>query len=97
MTELNEHSDSLVPRIKQNDAGRARALVDLARDAEQRGDVLRSLRFYDDALAVLADETDLPLLADALRWKGTLHREQGETELAYRYYIQSLVNAETCG
>ena len=97
MTELNEHSDSLVPRIRQTDAGRARTLVDLARDAEQRGDVVRSLRFYDDALALLADETDLPLLADALRWKGTVHREQGETELAYRYYKESLVHAEACG
>jgi tetratricopeptide (TPR) repeat protein len=97
VTELNEHSDSLIPRIKQADAGRARTLVDLARDAEQRGDVVRSLRFYDDALALLADETDLPLLADALRWKGTVHREQGETELAYQYYRQSLLHAETCG
>jgi tetratricopeptide (TPR) repeat protein len=96
VTELNEHSDSLVPRIRQADAVRAGTLVNLARDAEQRGDVVRSLRYYDDALALLADETDLPLLADALRWKGTLHREQGETELAYRYYKQSLVHAETC-
>ena len=97
MTELNEHSDSLAPRIRQTDAGGARPLVNLAREAEQRGDVVRSLRFYDEALALLADETDLPLLADALRWKGTIHREQGETELAYRYYKQSLVYAETCG
>jgi tetratricopeptide (TPR) repeat protein len=96
VTELNEHSDSHAPRIRQADAGGARALVNLAREAEQRGDVVRSLRFYDEALALLADETDLPLLADALRWKGTIHREQGETELAYRYYKQSLVYAETC-
>ena len=97
MTELNEHSDSLVPRSRQIDPARARSLVNLAREAEQRGDVLRSLRFYDDALALLADERDLPLLADTLRWKGTIHREQGETELAYRYYKQSLIHAETCG
>jgi tetratricopeptide (TPR) repeat protein len=37
------------------------------------------------------------MLADALRWKGTLHREQGETEVAYSCYKQSLVHAETCG
>ena len=97
MTELNEHSDSLVPRSRQTDPDRARSLVNLAREAEQRGDVVRSLRFYDDALALLADERDLPLLADALRWKGTIHREQGETELAYRYYKQSLLHADTCG
>lgn len=74
-----------------------RALINLARDAEQRGDATRSLQLYDDALTMLGDEKDLPLLADALRWKGTLHREQGETEVAYRCYKQSLVHAETCG
>jgi tetratricopeptide (TPR) repeat protein len=55
------------------------------------------MQLYDDALAILADEADLLLLADALRWKGTLYREQGETELAYRCYKQSLVHAEACG
>jgi tetratricopeptide (TPR) repeat protein len=74
-----------------------RALVNLAREAEQRGDTTRSLQLYDDALTLLGDEKDLPLLADALRWKGTLHREQGETEVAYRCYKQSLVHAEICG
>ena len=74
-----------------------RALVNLAREAEQRGDPTRSLQLYDDALTLLGDERDLPLLADALRWKGTLHREQGETEIAYRCYEQSLMHAETCG
>jgi len=83
--------------MTQTDPGRARSLVNLAREAEQRGDAVRSVRLYDDALALLAEETDLPLLADALRWKGTLHREQGETELAYRCYKQSLVHADTCG
>ena len=53
----------------------ARSLVNLAREAEQRGDAVRSARLYDDALALLAGEADLPLLADTLRWKGTLHRE----------------------
>jgi tetratricopeptide (TPR) repeat protein len=74
-----------------------RSLVNLAREAELRGDIVRSLQLYDDALTLLADERDLQLLADALRWKGTLHREQGETEVAYRCYKQSLVHAETCG
>lgn len=83
--------------MTQIDPGRARSLINLAREAEQRGDCVRSLQLYDDALTLLADETDLPLLADALRWKGTLHREQGETEIAYRCYRQSLAHAETCG
>ena len=83
--------------MTQSEPGRARSLVNLAREAEQRGDAVRSVRLYDDALALLAEETDLPLLADTLRWKGTLHREQGETELAYRCYKQSLVHADSCG
>ncbi len=74
-----------------------RVLVSLAREAEQRGDAARSFQLYDDALTILGDERDLPLLADALRWKGTLHREQGETEVAFRCYKQSLIHAETCG
>jgi tetratricopeptide (TPR) repeat protein len=74
-----------------------RALINLAREAELRGDVTRSLQLYDDALTQLGDERDLQLLADALRWKGTLHREQGETEAACRCYRQSLIYAETCG
>ena len=77
--------------------GDARGLINLAREAEQRGDAVRSLQLYDDALSLLEDETDLPLLADALRWKGTVHREQGETEVAHRCYKQSLVHAEACG
>jgi tetratricopeptide (TPR) repeat protein len=83
--------------MTQTDPGGARALVDRARDAERRGDSARSLGLYDDAIEVLDREHDLALLADTLRWKGTLHREQGETEAAYRCYTQSLIHAEQCG
>src|SRR5712691_12423760 len=75
----------------------ARQLVDRARDAERRGDTARSLGLYDHAIEALEREQDAALLADALRWKGTLHREQGETEAAYRCYTQSLIHAEKCG
>lgn len=81
----------------QTESGGVRNLVDLARDAERRGDVPRSLGLYDDAIEALEREQDLALLADALRWKGTVHREQGETEAAYRCYTQSLIHAEKCG
>lgn len=83
--------------MTQTNPGDPRSLVNLAREAEQRGDTPRSLGLYDDAIALLGDERDLALLADALRWKGTLHREQGETEAAYRCYKQSLGHAERCG
>jgi tetratricopeptide (TPR) repeat protein len=83
--------------VTQTDSGDARRLVERAREAERRGDTPRSLGLYDDAIEVLDREHDLALLADALRWKGTLHREQGETEAAYRCYTQSLIHAEKCG
>lgn len=75
----------------------SRRLVEQAREAERRGDIARSLSLYDDAIEALERDQDLAGLADALRWKGTLHREQGETEAAYRLYIQSLIQAERCG
>ena len=83
--------------MKQTGPGASRRLVEQAREAERRGDTARSLSLYDDAIEVLEREQDWAALADALRWKGTLHREQGETEAAYRCYIQSLIQAENCG
>jgi tetratricopeptide (TPR) repeat protein len=79
------------------DPGGVRELVDRARDAERRGDTARSLGLYDDAIEALDRGQDMALLADTLRWKGTLHREQGETEAAYRCYTQSLIHAEKSG
>src|SRR6266550_5246413 len=89
-------SEHLGPRQSSRKES-ARGLVSRARDAERRGDTARSLGLYDDAIEALEREQDAALLADALRWKGTLHREQGETEAAYRCYTQSLIHAEKCG
>src|SRR6185503_14900661 len=75
----------------------SRHLLEQARDAERRGDTSRALRLYDDAIEALEHGQDLAALADALRWKGTVHREQGETEAAYRCYTQSLILAERSG
>src|SRR5205085_8532368 len=75
----------------------SRRLIELARDAERRGDTAKAFGFYDDAIVSLEREQDSAALADALRWKGTLHREQGETEAAYRCYSESLHQAEACG
>jgi tetratricopeptide (TPR) repeat protein len=82
--------------MTQTDPGGSR-LVERAREAERRGDTARSLGLYDDAIEALEREQDLVVLADALRWKGTLHREQGDTEAAYRCYTQSLIQAEKSG
>ncbi len=83
--------------MTQSDPVDPRSLVDLARESEQFGDTARSLGLYEAAIEVLDDESDLALLAEALRWKGTLHREQGETEAAYRCYKKSLSYAVRCG
>src|SRR5690348_14906293 len=83
--------------MTQTEAGGARSLIEQARAAERRGDTAKAFGLYDDAIEALEREADVPALADALRWKGTLHREQGETEAAFRCYTESLHQAEECG
>ena len=75
----------------------ARALVDKARVAEHREQTALALGLYDDALTQLGPDCADPFLADVLRWKGTLLRERGETEAAYRSYAESLEKATLRG
>src|SRR5580765_5678110 len=93
----NEKSDNSLGWSSKADHKSSRRLVELAREAERRGDAARSLSLYDDAIEALEQEKNLAVLADALRWKGTVHREQGETEAAYRCYTLSLSYAERSG
>jgi len=72
-------------------------VIEQARAAEQHGDVSRALALYDDALEQLEKGTPDALLADVLRWKGTLLRENGDTEGAYRNYLRSFSIAEKTG
>src|SRR5690349_11462814 len=76
---------------------RARQLVELARAAEKWGKNDKAIGLFDDALAVLGDNCTDPVTADVLRWKGTLLRERGETEAAFRCYSLSLEKARACG
>ena len=76
---------------------KARKLVDMARGAEQQGHTDKSHAYFDDAIALFELENDQPFFADVLRWKGTVFREHGETEAAYRCYKQSLEHAERVG
>lgn len=92
----NERNESLGWTTK-GDSRPSRRLVEQAREADRRGDASRALGLYDDAIEALEHEQDLGALADVLRWKGTVHREQGETEAAYRCYTQSLIQAERSG
>ena len=76
---------------------KARKLVEMARAAEQLGHTAKSLAYFDDAIALFEQENDQPYFADVLRWKGTVFRELGETEAAYRCYKKSLAHAERIG
>lgn len=79
--------------VRADDIEAARELVGQARAAEQREQTAKALGLYDDALAHFHPDSFNPFLADVLRWKGTLLRERGETEAAYRCYSHSLAKA----
>jgi tetratricopeptide (TPR) repeat protein len=76
------------------DTARARLLAERARAAGDRGASARALALFDDALAELDERGCDPLVADVLRWKGTLLRESGDTTGANRLYLRSLAVAE---
>ena len=82
---------------KSENVERARQLVDLARVAEKREENDKALSLFDDALSELGEDCPEPFIADVLRWKGTLLRERGETEAAFRCYSASLEKAQKCG
>jgi tetratricopeptide (TPR) repeat protein len=82
---------------KSDDVERARQLVEMARVAEQHEETAKAMGLYDDALAEFREDSLDPLLPEVLRWKGTLLRERGETESAYRCYTKSLEKATLIG
>src|SRR5256886_4796767 len=82
---------------KSDDVERAHLLVEMAHVAEQREESAKALGLYDDALAEFREESLDPFLPDVLRWKGTLLRERGETEAAFRCYTHSLERATAIG
>jgi tetratricopeptide (TPR) repeat protein len=82
---------------KSDDVERARQLVAMARVAEQNEETAKAQSLYDDALAEFREDSLDPFLPEVLRWKGTLLRERGETEGAYRCYTKSLEKAILIG
>jgi tetratricopeptide (TPR) repeat protein len=82
---------------KSDDVERARQLVEKARVAEQHEETAKAMGLYDDALAEFREDSLDPFLPEVLRWKGTLLRERGETESAYRCYTRSLEKATLIG
>jgi hypothetical protein len=83
--------------LKSDDLGRAHLLVEMARMAEQHEQTAKALGLYDDALAHFSEDSTDPMLPDILRWKGTLLRERGETDGAFRCYTRSLEKAVRIG
>ena len=78
---------------KTDNVERARVLVEMARAAEQLEENAKALSLYDDALAQFSEDSADSFLPDVLRWKGTLLREKGDTEAAFRCYTASLEKA----
>jgi tetratricopeptide (TPR) repeat protein len=78
---------------KSDNVERASLLIEMARVAEQLEESGKALGLYDDALRQFDEESVDPLVPQILRWKGTLHRERGETDAAFRCYTQSLERA----
>ncbi len=82
---------------KSANVERARHMIELARTAERREENDKALGLFDDALAELGEHCTDAFVADVLRWKGTLLRERGETEAAFRCYTASLERARSTG
>jgi tetratricopeptide (TPR) repeat protein len=83
--------------LKSDNVERAHLLVEMARVAEQLKEDARAIKLYDDALAQFSPASLDPFLPDLLRWKGSLHRDIGETEAAFRCYVVSLEKARLIG
>jgi len=68
-----------------------------ARSAELLGASNEALGWYDRALASLEGQGPSEVLADVLRWKGSVHRECGDTTEAERLYARSADIAAVIG
>jgi tetratricopeptide (TPR) repeat protein len=75
----------------------ARQLAERGRTAARRGTPVEALGWFDRALAAMGSEPPGELSADVLRWKGTAHRECGDTKAADRLYEESGALAERIG
>lgn len=75
----------------------AQRFVERGRSAERTGAADEALGWYERALVTLTRHEPTPVLADVLRWKGTVHRECGDISEADRLYRQSVEIAATAG
>ena len=77
--------------------GRAFALAQSGRIAELRRDLRSALGLYQEARDVLDGIGPTPLLANILRWQGSVRRDEGKLEEADELYRESLDVAVACG
>ena len=75
----------------------ARRLSELARAAGYGDSPDAALQLGREAISMLTDDEETPLLADVLRWQGSVMRERGQTSAAEPFYRRSLDVAEHLG
>jgi tetratricopeptide (TPR) repeat protein len=81
-------------------ADRLEKAFELAREgrvAEKRRELNEALAHYAEARELIHDLSPTPLLANLLRWMGSVHRDLGNTADAERSYVESLRIAELTG
>jgi tetratricopeptide (TPR) repeat protein len=86
-----------ITRRPRDGVAEARRLAERGRTAARSGTPVEALGWFDRALAVLHTEPAGEMLVDVLRWKGTAHRECGDTDAADRLYQESREVAERIG
>ena len=87
-----------MPALKRTErVARAFALAQSGRIAELRRDLRSAHGLYQEARDVLEGVGPTPLLANILRWQGSVRRDEGKLEEADELYRQSLDVAVACG
>lgn len=78
------------PLAASRTTAEARRLAEVARAVGLGDSPDSAIEFNREALALLGSDEDTPLLADVLRWQGSVLRERGQTTQAEQLYQHSL-------
>lgn len=73
------------------------ALAREARGNEQDGRLAAALASYQAAVRAISGAPPTPMMANLLRWIGSVYRDMGKTSEAQRYYEESLFTAREAG
>src|SRR6185503_3269425 len=82
------------PHLRSIISPEARRLSELARAAGYGDSPDAALQLGREAISLLTGDDESPLLADVLRWQGSVMRERGQTSAAEPLYRRSLDVAE---